>query len=279
MVRRSFTRTSKTPTRKRLPAARKRRETKPELSTKIFFLLDASGSMQPLREDAIASFNTFVKDQREFEGRTDLSLIFFDTGIRTVHENTDIERVPELNWYTYNPNGGTALYDAVGRTITSNLLRPASKRETEKVIVAIFTDGEENASKEFTYSRVAELIGLAQEEHGWEILFLGSSMRSVEVARNMGIKVTNTVYVEPTWQGLQGAVKSMGYATRAFRGDTLTGTASGAMYSANSVDMQSMYTDALSGKGVTSSTTGTIGSSTISDLKAAPPTKKTDEKK
>lgn len=41
-----------------------------------------------------------------------------------------------------------------------------------KVVFVITTDGMENASREFTYEKVKELIQHQQEKYNWEFIFL-----------------------------------------------------------------------------------------------------------
>ena len=46
--------------------------------TEIAFVLDRSGSMEPMTEAAISGFNSFLHDQQEAEGEARLTLMLFD---------------------------------------------------------------------------------------------------------------------------------------------------------------------------------------------------------
>mgnify|MGYP001363412914 FL=1 len=51
----------------------------------------------------------------------------------------------------------------------------------------VLTDGLENASKDYDYKRVKDLID-QQKKQGWEFLFLASDLESSEDAENFGFQ-------------------------------------------------------------------------------------------
>ena len=71
----------------------------------------------------------------------------------------------------------------VGRRLS---LQPVGQRPG-KVIFVITTDGLENASREFSYEKVKELIKHQQERHGWEFVFLGANIDVAKEADSLGI--------------------------------------------------------------------------------------------
>ena len=85
--------------------------------TWIVPVLDESGSMGEIKNDAIGAFNNFIKDQRKVEGQANCFLVKFNTKIEKVYENQSIQEVPLLNEKTYIPHDWTRLYDAIGHTI------------------------------------------------------------------------------------------------------------------------------------------------------------------
>lgn len=83
-----------------------------------------------------------------------------------------------------------------------------------KVLVVIQTDGEENASKEFTNNQIKALIDKQTEIYKWEFQFIGASEISVQEAQNWGIRGANTsVYATSnsldTFSNLGMKMKSM----------------------------------------------------------------------
>ena len=88
--------------------------------------------------------------------------------------------------------GGTALYDAMGRTLERthdyiNQLAPADR--PERVVMAVFTDGHENSSRRFTHATLQDLIGRRRQKDDWQILFLAASPDVVEEARHLGVEM------------------------------------------------------------------------------------------
>ena len=156
----------------------------------IAYVLDRSGSMQTLVSDAIGGFNSFLSSQQKLEGRANFTLVLFDHEYKVVHKSVDIRQVPELNERTYVPRGQTAMLDAVGRTIDDVGAHLATLPESErpaKVIIAIFTDGLENASTDYTQERLAASIKHQQEKYNWEFLFLAANQDAVATAAKIAI--------------------------------------------------------------------------------------------
>ena len=51
----------------------------------------------------------------------------------------------------------------------------------------ITTDGMENASHQYSYDKVKDMVEKAKEKDGWEFLFLGANIDAIEVAGRFGI--------------------------------------------------------------------------------------------
>lgn len=151
-------------------------------TTKIYVILDKSGSMEECRNDTIEGFNSFVKKQREDNsGEVLLSLIQFDNKYEINYENRNINDVEDLNLETFQPNGTTALFDAIGRTINE-----IQQWIGEKIIVVIITDGEENSSVKYGKNEVNEMIS-ERKSKGWEFVFLGANQDAIKEAEKIGI--------------------------------------------------------------------------------------------
>ena len=164
--------------------------------TKIVFVVDRSGSMESIASDMIGGFNQFIKKQKETDvGECRVSFNQFDDIFEEVYKNVLLVDVKELTSETYVPRNSTALYDAIGRTINSigeELAALPEDQRPEKVIVVIITDGEENASQEFTSKIVSEKITHQTETYNWQFLYLGANQNAWDVGRGLGIKGTHT---------------------------------------------------------------------------------------
>ena len=139
-------------------------------------ILDRSGSMSSTKDDAIGGVNEFL-EQKKGENIS-FTLIQFDDHYEVVHENTPIAQVPPLTGATYVPRGTTALFDAIGRTITDVGQRLSNLPEVnrpEKVVVGILTDGHENASVKFSKAKIKEMIDHQTTHYAWEFVFMAQN--------------------------------------------------------------------------------------------------------
>lgn len=211
----------------------------------IYFLLDRSGSMSSIREQAISGFNQYINSQREL-GQTFVTLIQFDDVREVNYSALPIEQVPSLTTETFVPRGSTALNDSIG-FVLSEQLATANPEHTN--ILAIFTDGAENASQEYSYQAVQDLIARS-EAAGWEVLFLGANMKAETIVRNYGIsKASNVSAFQATAAGTAGAFNTMSAGTTAYRGLKSAGL------SAEAVDMSQLY-----------ATSQAVGSANMADV-------------
>ncbi len=155
--------------------------------TDITLVVDRSGSMAHIREDAEGGINTFIGKQAEEAGEALLTLVQFDTEYEFVHAGVPIENASE---YELVPRGMTALLDAVGRAINETGERLANMAEEDRpglVTFVVVTDGHENSSKEFKKSQIKELIERQQNDYGWHFTFLAANQDAFAEAGELGI--------------------------------------------------------------------------------------------
>lgn len=165
--------------------------------TEIMCIIDRSGSMGPIKNDMIGSFNQFLTDQRNQPGNARLSLITFSSDVTDVYEFSELSAISDLTEENYICSGGTSLYDAIGLSIDklgSNLAALDESERPNKVIVVILTDGEENSSKTYTQSRIAEMIQHQRDQYSWQFIFLGANQDACLTATSIGISAGNAMY-------------------------------------------------------------------------------------
>ena len=158
--------------------------------TELVMILDRSGSMSGLENDTIGGYNGMLKKQRETEGEVLVSTVLFDHNIEVLHDRVPLDKVPAITEKDYYVRGSTALLDAVGRAIhhIGTIHKYAREEDRpEKTIFVITTDGMENASQEYSYDRVKEMVERQKEKYGWEFLFLGANIDAIETAGRFGI--------------------------------------------------------------------------------------------
>jgi predicted TIM-barrel fold metal-dependent hydrolase len=155
--------------------------------TDITLVVDRSGSMQAIREDAQGGVNAFIREQAGEPGEALLTLVQFDTEYEILHSGVPIRKVPE---YRLEPRGCTALLDAVGRAISETGIRLEAMEEAQRpglVIFVITTDGLENSSREFTKGQIKEMIQHQQEKYDWHFTFLAANQDAFAEAGRLGI--------------------------------------------------------------------------------------------
>jgi len=173
--------------------------------TEIIFLLDRSGSMAGLESDTIGGFNAFIEKQRQLEGETVVTAVLFDDKYEILWNGIDANKT-KLTDKEYYVRGSTALLDTVGKTILNVGYRLSKASESEKagkVIFVITTDGMENASREFTYKKIKELIKHQQEKYNWEFIFLGANIDAEKEADSIGIDMNNAYSFEASKIGVE----------------------------------------------------------------------------
>ncbi len=189
--------------------------------TEIAVVADRSGSMSRMIDESRNSINRLIDEQRDVEGKANFTFVMFDDIYEVIHNRVDIQKAGLIG-NEYNARGTTALYDAVGKTINTiqeGLDKTPAEDRADKVMIAIVTDGDENASKEYTHPQIAELIKL-KESQGWEFLFFGANIDAKSVAVSLNIPVRNAVQYSADDEGATLAYSSMTDAMTSYRSST-----------------------------------------------------------
>jgi len=177
--------------------------------TEIICILDKSGSMHHLTHSTIRGFNAFIESQKNLEGVTKVSCILFDDYYQKLFSGRDIHSV-RLTGEDYRTGGSTALLDAIGKTIIDTGRRYSGMSEherPEKVIVMITTDGYENASVEYSYHQVNELINHQEKKYNWEFVFMGANIDVAKESKRLGIKKKNAFRYVASEEGVVNMYK------------------------------------------------------------------------
>jgi hypothetical protein len=181
--------------------------------THLYVLLDRSGSMQSIKTDIVGGFDAFVAEQRNASGECRMTLARFDNEYELVFADRPIANVGPL---VLEPRGSTALLDSMGRLVVDAGARLASLPEHERpgtVVVAVMTDGFENASREWTHASIKALVDQQTSDYGWQFLYMGADQDAVEVGKGLGIAADHAM----TWS--RGSAKAAMGATSAMVAD------------------------------------------------------------
>src|ERR1019366_3999900 len=89
--------------------------------TLVGLVFDKSSSMYGIKDEALSTVKDYFKSLRKARKEDDEVLVWlytFDTAYIVVWDGIDLD-IPDLKRLEYNPGGMTALYDALGRCVTS----------------------------------------------------------------------------------------------------------------------------------------------------------------
>ena len=163
--------------------------------TELVFIIDRSGSMAGLESDTIGGFNSLIRKQKKETGKCFVSTVLFSNNSEVIHDRVPLNEIREMIDEDYCPGGCTALIDAIGGAIkhissVHRYIRPEDI--PEHTMFVITTDGLENASHKYSAKEVKKMV-TEKEKDGWEFLFIGANIDSVETAGNFGIRSDRAV--------------------------------------------------------------------------------------
>jgi hypothetical protein len=139
--------------------------------------------MSTVKGPTIDGYNKFLSKQKETKVPTKLTLAQFDDIYEELLNDADIRMVSGLTRDIYEPRNSTALLDSMGKLLNRV---EGNRRPGERNIVVIITDGEENASHEYSRSQVFELVSKLRSE-GVEFIFMGANQDAIKEGNKYGI--------------------------------------------------------------------------------------------
>lgn len=167
-------------------------------------ILDESGSMEVIKNETINGFNEIVQTikgvEKQFpEQEHFISLVSFNgLGRKTHLWKEPVASLNQLNASTYNPDASTPLFDAIGISV-GKLSAELKGLENHNVLVTIFTDGEENASVEYSGQLVKKMIEDLKDQR-WTFTYIGTDHDVDKIASS--ISITNVMMFEKSVKGM-----------------------------------------------------------------------------
>ena len=152
----------------------------------VYILLDRSGSMSTLWNEALGSINAYVAKLKK---KDMVYLAAFDDSYEILRE------CPAGVWADVTdedamPRGTTALYDSCGK-----IMKQAEEDGAKKTILVVMTDGHENASKEYTQASIKAKVK-EFEDRKWEVIFLGANFDAVDsVSGGFGLMASKSMNI------------------------------------------------------------------------------------
>jgi len=147
-----------------------------------------------------------VRDASSSVGDTRFTEAQFSDEVELRRVASSVDELEPLSRESYCPAGGTALYDALGQTIAALLRTEHIHSADTAVLVTIFTDGEDNASKRYFPGLLADLVRRLEATGRWTFALIGPCEGVLSLGKLLAIKASNIAGYDPyTVDGLKSA--------------------------------------------------------------------------
>lgn len=195
-------------------------------TTYVLLVTDKSGSMYGLADDVRGGYNAYVQSLcDDTEVRYRITSVLFssrytndDQGYTALCIAAKPQDVPRLDTKTYTPSGGTALLDAIGRTI-AEFEAKVTVASDDRVLLVVQTDGHENSSSEYDRETISKMIADREAGGQWDAIFMGAGPDTWQQAGGMGF-ATSLSYSSDS-QGVAASYSGLTATSRSYsRGAT-----------------------------------------------------------
>jgi Mg-chelatase subunit ChlD len=178
------------------------------------FIIDKSGSMSGMEQQAVSGFNTQLATLQELkqtypEQEFKVSLTYFNHHVQDIILNGSVDQILPMDPRTFDPGGSTALLDAIGKSIyqLKSDFETELKKDEATVVMVIITDGAENASRLYTYHEVARMIKELDETGKWTFSFLGADLDAIHTSQMLNIRKENVIsFSKSNYSGMMNDV-------------------------------------------------------------------------
>lgn len=158
-------------------------------TTHYHLLLDMSGSMSSLQKITLESVNSQMQAIRKTQEihpdqEIRVSLYTFNDTTYPVFRSLNPYQLPPLNHNQYQPDGCTALLDAIGLSIADV---EKSMSAIDEAVMVIITDGAENSSQGYNFKQIAHKIATLKKSERWIFSFLGADIDAWNTAQHLNI--------------------------------------------------------------------------------------------
>lgn len=200
-----------------------------EAKAYIAVVLDRSGSMHGCKEATIDNYNNEIhktlKDSNDKYDNVLISLVTFNDYVEFKYFNQNPSVVRRLNDENYNPEGGTAMYDAVVETVDRFKKETDYKNKNNKYVIIVISDGNENASEKHNRSDVVERVQTLQKLGNWTFVYLGANQDLSMLEDETNISKNNTAYYSTTHNSIKHAYHTTSRALDHAISGSVAGTA------------------------------------------------------
>lgn len=171
---------------------------------------DHSGSMASLYRPATKDYNETIQAIKKAairEGQDTVVSVVTCGGGGVMHEVTisSIASLQTLSEHAYGCSGNTPLFDSVGALIDQFEAMPDAKNPEVSFVVTAISDGEENASKRWSATKLGAKIRELQATDHWTFVFRVPFGAADRLARALNVPRGNIQEWEQTEQGFRAS--------------------------------------------------------------------------
>ena len=185
-----------------------------QIIQEVVAIIDRSGSMSGKEADTVGGINStfaIIKQDLKPGEVVNVSIKLFDHEEIMLIKSLNINEVRPLELRQYVPRGQTALYDAIGSSLTYFMEKKLHNPQSfDKCLIYITTDGCENCSKKFNVQSLKKLITSAQETYNIELIYLGANQDAIFEASKIGIQPSHAINYSETTDECNAAYRSVG---------------------------------------------------------------------
>lgn len=188
--------------------------------------LDESGSMAGTKKQTISGVNEQLQELKKTSAvDSTVTLVTFSgpTDIKVIYSAKPISEVKELTEDDYNPNGGTAMYDGVGR-LFNELQQKVVDDENTSYLVLVVSDGEENTSAEYDSPKIAQMVKDRLATKRWSINYIGANQDLSVVTQTLGLSKGSSFAYASNVRGTEAMWNNTRNCTKVYMASAATAT-------------------------------------------------------
>src|SRR5690606_6118211 len=110
----------------------------------------------------------------------------------------DVDHLVPLTMQSYKPAGSTALFDALGDTLSALLGTPNIYSAATATLVTLFTDGQENSSSRYDSAVLSEVIKRLEATGRWTFALIGPTQGVSSLAEMLHVPQGNVQGYDPS---------------------------------------------------------------------------------
>lgn len=195
------------------------------IQTLVAVTLDESGSMSHGFKQTMKGYNDQMKVLRKTSKQIGCRVLqtIFNSSAKVIAEDVTADSIVPLSEETYDPSGGTALYDTVAAVVRRLLAHPLAHQDNTSILLMLTTDGDDtssvkwNASKGLTEFRA--LMKAVNKNDRWTVSLVGPDKMLRPFSDELSVDPENVAAFIPTdiksrSDAMQSSVHAMNsYAT------------------------------------------------------------------